>query len=120
MLALAKFDMAVDHSTIPTVGICELIALVVTENEQLAELLVPPFEDEAPPVEREPPVTAVLDDDVTLLVWDTPPEVAPLPVAFELPPLPSADDTDVESGETLHARAKRTTPGRINTKVLLP
>ena len=112
MLALAKFDMVVDHSTIPTVGICELIALVVTENEQLAELLVPPIEDEAPPVEREPPVTAVLDeDDATLLVWDTPPEVAPPPVAFELPPLLPADAPDVESGETLHARANKTRPG---------
>ena len=114
-MALAKFDMAVDHSTIPTVGICELIALVMTENGQLAELLVPPFEDDALPVEREPPFTAVLDQDDA-----TPPEVAPPPVAFELPPLLPADDPDVESGETLHARAKRTTPGRINTKVLLP
>ena len=108
MLALARFDTVLDHSTMPTVGICELMALTMSENEQLAAPLVPPVEDEAPPVAREPPDTVVLaEDDITPPVWSTPPEAVPPPVVFELPLLPPVDVLDVEFGETLHARANR-------------
>src|SRR5580692_3297945 len=50
MLALARFDMVVDHSTIPTVAIFELMALLRIENEQPAAPLVPPTPLPPPPL----------------------------------------------------------------------
>ena len=107
MLALARFERVVDHSTIPTVGIFELIELVIIENEQCVELSVPPVEDEEPPVAREPPVAAVLDEvDVTPPYWDAPPEVDP-------PELTAL-------GEVVpHARVSRARLNRVHAKALL-
>lgn len=107
MLALARFDMVVDHSTTPTVGILEFVVFVVTVIEQFSEPVAPPAAP-LPPIEvvasadRVPP--ALASPSLALEALEAPPLPSALPPTLDEQPRPAKHPRQAQSTNAVDTR----------------